>query len=737
MTDGMRMAGHEKDGEVALPPTKQRAIGLDYAANIAAGLKLVSDKWNQLYPYMKANNADPTRIENWYFATWAYNSGFYPQSEAATHHNAWGLGWFNNPANPRYSPDRNPFLYNNSWADAAHPERWTYPEKVLGFASWSIDTPDGPGFRPAWWGTENQRLTATPPVNQFCDSSNDCVPGAKYPPTDPDVVNEPAGPCGHVYNGRYDLHCYYHQSSTWKADCASTCGHELIRFDPPYPEPPDGTHFPPQCDQHAGLPAGSLVIDDVPDGTSLPRCGGSVSSAGAFSLDFDPHDLSTGTYPAKIDFHQLGSGSGGHFWLTHTRAPGDEFSVKGTWTLDRTVNGWARVMVHTPDHGAHTRQATYHLNDTHNSHRVIQQRTRTNEWISLGVFTFDGTPKITLGNETGDGAGREDIAWDAVAVQPLSAKPRDIVVALGDSYSSGEGASAKSDPSDYYKESDVDGDDKLWRDACHRSPYAWSRQATLADSGDSIGYRADHWDPSMDYHLIACSGAVTANVLAEDVGGFPGGQPEYSEPAQLSQGYLNADTTLVTFSIGGNNARFSDVVKQCIYKDAAVNYCQDTTISGDNAPLRDAEPQRITGPVRDAILTVLIRVHALAPNAKIVLMGYPRLLTGDGSCVEGLFPAETTWLNGMADLLDEQMYATAAEATEAAAPTWFSDPRAAFIFQGVCGDPETIHGIVTDKTPGDEPLPSSPTSLQSFHPKISGATNYAKAFNATLRSMGM
>ena len=318
MTDGMRIAGHLKPGEPVLTGTQQATIALDYAANISAGLKLVSDKWNELYSVMKPNNGDPSRIENWYFAAWDYNSGFYPASDASSNHGAYGLGWFNNPANPRYPAGRAPFLYNNSWSDAAHPQDWNYPEKVIGFASWSIDTVDGPGFRPAWWNSDIDRYNATPQVNQFCDASNDCEPGQKIQPTDPSVSDQPAGPCAHQYNGYYDLHCYYHQSNTWKSDCDMSCGYELMRFDKTYPEQPDGTHFPAQCIEHKGLPNNAYVIDDVPNGTIPAGCPTSTASAGNFSFNFDPYNKAPATLSSKIDMHQLGSGLDGHFWFAHT-----------------------------------------------------------------------------------------------------------------------------------------------------------------------------------------------------------------------------------------------------------------------------------------------------------------------------------------------------------------------------------------------------------------------------------
>ncbi|CAM5737263.1 SGNH/GDSL hydrolase family protein OS=Streptomyces alboniger OX=132473 GN=CP975_00965 PE=4 SV=1 [Streptomyces alboniger] len=79
---------------------------MDYAANIAASVQILQAKWNQLYERgILANGGDPRYLENWWFALWAYNSGFNePTASDATA--PWGLGWFNNPANGLYPPDR-------------------------------------------------------------------------------------------------------------------------------------------------------------------------------------------------------------------------------------------------------------------------------------------------------------------------------------------------------------------------------------------------------------------------------------------------------------------------------------------------------------------------------------------------------------------------------------------------------------------------------------------------------
>nr|MDT0662908.1 GDSL-type esterase/lipase family protein [Micromonospora sp. DSM 115978] len=755
VTDGMVRAGRERDKDLpARPANQQRAIALDYATNIAAGLDILSDKWNQTRDAgLIINNGSPDRIENWFFALWAYNSGFYPEAAAGRNGGAWGVGWLNNPVNPNYPADRPAFL-DTGYGDAAHPQDWPYPEKVIGWAGHpisSLDAPNSfvPGYRAAWWTSVMNRSLAKPPVNQFCDSSNDCQPGGQFVPTHPDVDDEPAGPCAHTDEaGRFDLRCWYHGPSTWKPDCQLSCGRELHRFDTSYPEQPDGTNYPPVC-TFAGLPAGSLVVDDVADAVPSvrPQCGHPWTGSGTFELRFAG---AAGNYPSKVDFHQIGGGFGGHFWFGHTRtadAVGGSLAVEGSWTLDRPLHQWARVMVHIPDHGAHTQQARYvvDLGNGTTKARTLLQRTYEHRWVPLGVFRFAGTPRVRLGTTTYDGTGVDDIAFDAVAFQPLAGKPRNLVVSLGDSFSSGEGASV-SGGGDYYPESDNNGDDEDRRNACHRSRNAWSRKAVLADRpGVSIGARADDWDPQLDHHLIACSGAVSRNLLPFHT--VAPGQPapanafgetgtgQYGELSQLDKGFLDENTTLVTLSIGGNDARFSDIVTACVNPISLP--CYAATLSGDTERADVATQRRIAGPVRESVGIILRQIHAKAPNAKILLMGYPRLVESSPlfSCIPELDSGEVDWLAEAVGQAAEHLAGAAEDATAAGVPTWFANPIEAVAGSGVCGDPECIHGIVLDRTPGDPPFPKP--SSQSFHPKNCGTTRFAQAMDATLRRMGL
>jgi hypothetical protein len=751
LTDGMRKAGFTKPGEVALSPTQQRAAALDYATNIAAGLRILQGKWNETRAAgLIHDNGDPRWLENWIFAVWAYNSGFHPDQGDGS---PWGVGWANNPANPNYNPNRRFFAADPH--DPAHPQDWPYEEKVIGFAAYSIATVDGPGFRPSWWVSTEQRDLAKPPIYQFCGGSNDCEPGASHVPNDPEVIGEPAGPCAHQNSsGQYDLKCWWHSPTSYHACSANICGNELLRFDTTFAEQPDGTHNPPNC-TITGLASGSFVIDDVADTVPTLRsgCGHPWTNAGSFSLSFAADSL--GRLASKIDFHQIGAGFGGHLWFAHSRMIGDlggKLKVTGKWTFNQPFNGWGRVLVHMPDTGAHTQQGRYDINLGNGviKQRYALQRTMQHLWVSLGVMQLSGVPSISLSTETWDGAGRDDIAWDAVAIEPLPAKPRDFVVALGDSYTSGEGASEPDGGDDYYKETDNNGDldDDMGRNACHRSPFAWPRKAVMVDGASSIGVRADAWDDSLDFQFHACSGARTHNMLP--LHSVPAGQTppanafgrtgtgQYGEVPQIDKGYLDANTTLVALSIGGNDARFADVIKECVY-GAGLFACPDATLSGETEHLNVTVPRDINGRVRDSILITLRQINQRAPNAKIVLMGYPLLLENDGQCVLGIGTGEGPWIRDMGQLMADMMGQVAAQATSEGIPTWFSNPIDEFASKGICGNPESIHGIVEDTTEGDKPklLGLLPPSAQSFHPKVSGTTLYADSMNQTLGQMGL
>lgn len=751
ITDGMRVGG-------PLTYTHQKIIAVDYAANIAKSLQMIAQKWNATRTAgLIVNDGDPMHPENWFFALWAYNTGFYPEGAPGE---PWGVGWFNNPGNPEYPPSRGSFLDGSPW-DAANPQDWPYPEKVLGFAAHSLDlvervTPIAgqptydyvlvSAFRTAWWAggsgiAEARRSAVKPPLYLFCDITvNECDE------SDPDVCT------------RLDSRCWWNEPATWKNCLLSgtpnnECGYEFVRFEPAYDymdEQANGDSMPPNCG-NTGLPAGSLVIDNssldvggtvtsyppalaaVPT-TSPPTkatCN-PVASDGSFSLDFGAADTN-GNYPSKIDFHQLGGGLNSHFYFTHTwsTASGVASSVTGTWTLDQPLTGWARVLVHLPDHAAWAQGAEYLIDTGSGSaSRVIMQHRFANGWVPLGVFEFDGTPSISLSNVepaigewSGPGSleGIPDIAWDAVAFQPLASKPADFVVALGDSFSSGEGVGTASG-SMYYLETNSDGGEPT-ANACHRSTGAWSRKATLPGESTSSGTQADTLDSSMDFHFLACSGAEVYNLLPTGVS--DGGRlaaPQGMVPPQLDQGYLDENTTLVTFSIGGNDIGFASVVRTCIL-DIGCEYLEADVLDRIDT-------------LRDSLRILLEEIHDRAPNAVIYAAGYPNLFETGGSCIF-VGAADWPWLRNASLELNTAIEETLDDfATDTGATVAFGDPTLEFAGKNLCETPSAINGVVLTLTDGEGPqLPwftDLGASQESVHPNYLGTDLYAEVMEDAL-----
>ncbi|MEU3228187.1 SGNH/GDSL hydrolase family protein [Streptomyces sp. NPDC006976] len=359
---------------------------------------------------------------------------------------------------------------------------------------------------------------------------------------------------------------------------------------------------------------------------------------------------------------------------------------------------------------------------------------------------------MSLNNFTDDGTGSEDVAWDAVAFQKLPGKPRHQIVSMGDSFSSGEGASDGN--ADYFPETNYrNTSDSSTRNACHRSYKAWPRQAAAPGYTSAIGELEDLYNPNMDHHLIACSGARTHNVLNTP-------QTNSGELPQIKQGYLDQNTTLVTMSIGGNDSLFASVIQKCLVGIATGN-CKGAVLESSfvkdepvgkyaafiGQPFETAVPGLMQNVVRPEILKTIQAIHAKAPKAKIELMGYPRLISGGGACLRtlgfGLTESSTTWLTSVADVLALQMRNAVVDAQNAGIDARFTDPRDHFLNKGVCGSPETIHGIVKTLTDSDDPavdwpfLRSYGLSAQSFHPKITGARLYANALEGSLSGWGL
>lgn len=788
ITDGMRRSGYERtddDGkkiETALPYNQQRAIALDYTVNIAKAVQMLGDKWNELARAgMLVHDGNPKYIENWFLTSWAYNTGFYPYVNDST---PWGVGWFNNPVNPSYDPSRTPFLRSQS--DAAKPQKWPYPEKVIGWAAYGtsfVETqwadPDKrtypqrlvSSYTTAWWNDPTYRDMAQPKVDTFCKPDvNDCDPSL-------------AQPCK-----LSSFKCWWHGPVRWKSSCDLYCGQGFERFPASYsteasamasslPAETLRSSFLPNCSYP---PTGVVVVDNTthPSARNSNECT-QRATVGSFSLSFGERNA-YGQYPAKVDFHQQGGGFNGHFWFAHMQGSSStRRHITGTWDRGANLDGkWTRVWVHLPDYAAWTQQAGYtiDLGDGTTQKRYLPQRRYKNEWVSLGVFQMKGSPKVSLTNvlvdedtegrirvdgQAQDIEGYDNVAWDAVGFQVLPGKPKDFVVALGDSYASGEGAGS------YLPWSDNNGSTPKANNACHQSLNAWIRKTRLPGDSQSLGARADAADTSLDLQFLACSGAETENLLpyyhadsqpaprnGEQQSGRYG---QFGTVSQLDAGYLDANTTLVTLSIGGNDMRFGPIVAACIEanivgtpEDRWSADCSRSVLKGEptGLPAQDASNHRLQNELSASLVTVVQAVRKRAPNARIAIFGYPKLFESGTSCVQ-INEVNKDWLNKLADDLNARIaeITTILETNDkpGSPEIFFVNPQDKFTGKNLCtGSGSGITGLEFGVTPGEDPqfgtrwpwnrlvVNDKMASQTSVHPNDTGTTFYARALEDAL-----
>jgi lysophospholipase L1-like esterase len=221
----------------------------------------------------------------------------------------------------------------------------------------------------------------------------------------------------------------------------------------------------------------------------------------------------------------------------------------------------------------------------------------------------------------------------------------DNYVALGDSYSSGTGTR------DYSLNS-----------GCQRGPYAYPALI-----------KADR--PNTNLNFVACSGAKTADVMNNQISA------------------VTSSTNIVTITIGGNDAGFSDVITQCALPWP---WSCDSDITNAQNFIRNTLPGRL-----DTVYSA-IRSRAAA-GAQVVVLGYPRLFMGV-DCNAGTFFSgdEMTKLNATADLLK-----TVISGRAAAYGFTFKDAIPPFTGHAVCSSSEWLNGL------------SNPVS-DSYHPNRNG-----------------
>ncbi|GAA2857450.1 SGNH family lipase [Streptosporangium fragile] len=225
-------------------------------------------------------------------------------------------------------------------------------------------------------------------------------------------------------------------------------------------------------------------------------------------------------------------------------------------------------------------------------------------------------------------------------------------VAMGDSFSSGLGAPGA-------------GLD------CGRSPQGYP---TLWAQAHGITAFTD----------VTCGGAVTDDVLAEQISG------------------LNAETDVVTITIGGNDAGWGGQVLACMQ-------------SGDTA-CTNAVNEAVAGlpAIAAKVDTTYAAIRRAAPNATVYVLGYPLLFEETAGCSAWVVPNQyqRKQLNRFGQALNQSLAQSAAKSG-----FQFVDAQSFFAGHAVCSSQSWIHPVL------------NPTPL---HPNANG---YRLGYLAALNSV--
>jgi lysophospholipase L1-like esterase len=291
---------------------------------------------------------------------------------------------------------------------------------------------------------------------------------------------------------------------------------------------------------------------------------------------------------------------------------------------------------------------------------------------------------------------QNDVPEDAIAVPPILGIEGDYV-ALGDSYSAGEGLGHYANGTG---------------DHCHRSALAYPALLTFGDAAPNFSSRA-------------CSGAMSVDLYQPLER-----SPDETIEAQLD-GEVHPEVGLVTITIGGNDVIFSRVVRNCfLFEDCIHATFRPPPSNRPSVEYPTPRPleewaEATVASLSPRMSTVTSELRRQFPDARVVMLGYPYLFP-DGSppwdqadCASVLRRVnqrERLRLRQLTDDLNNFLYAHAV-----AAGIEFVSPAAAWDGHEPCG----TDGQYTNAV---KPVLSLPNIVDggTFHPNQRGQEQLAQ-----------
>jgi lysophospholipase L1-like esterase len=226
-------------------------------------------------------------------------------------------------------------------------------------------------------------------------------------------------------------------------------------------------------------------------------------------------------------------------------------------------------------------------------------------------------------------------------------------------------------------------------------------------------FRSTHNYPSLvaealdvpDFRDRSCGGATTGDLTTPQRAGVP---------AQLDA--VDADTDLVTLSIGGNDqAVFGRLVLLCSRLGRADPQGAPCARQAQREP---GDLGRIMRGVQDRVTAALGEIRERAPAATVLVVGYPRILPRHGSCPElPLATGDYPFALRVNRELDDALRAAARHTDTAFVDVW-----RASIGHDICSATPWVNGASTQ-----------PNRAAAFHPFGVEQQAVAKLVRAALR----
>jgi lysophospholipase L1-like esterase len=302
----------------------------------------------------------------------------------------------------------------------------------------------------------------------------------------------------------------------------------------------------------------------------------------------------------------------------------------------------------------------------------------------------------------------------SICVYAEEIEEHQIMVSLGDSYSSGEGIEPfygqYNDKSEKVKNPD-------W--LAHRSKYSWPGMLTLPRNEGTMNDNKDEY-----WFFEAASGAVTDNFNCAFTKTYDKGKYEgiYNLNPQLTifdeLGDRKAD--YVTMTIGGNDVGFTDIITSCAVGSKILNFGGLTDKLNHTWDVFYKE-----GETKDRLTDAYMNVADKAgENAQIIVAGYPQLLdkNGNGFLIS---KSEAKAVNDSVSKFNNAIEEIVKAYQNSGMNISFVSVEDAFSGHEAYSDDPYINGIIF-LVQSEDLKDKAPPSAYSIHPNAEGAKAYAK-----------